>query len=218
MPDSTEQNLALVTDYAKKKAKDGASDYLKRYAATSAEFAALGGAIGTAIPIPGVGTAMGALVGAGAGLAYEVGRDVVDALFGDEPRRVKEPPEKAEQAYYTYMEMGGEEGTGLPYPTWWGIYVQAGRPDVAVLKAARDAEKALRKSGVRPPPPPTPPPPKVSGATRFSVTHPRRVYVLVESPSGMVHAGNFIADPKGAQGFRMNMLTGEVESGNWRAQ
>lgn len=164
MPSAAESEaaLALVSDYAKKRAAEEpeAADHLARYAATSAQFASIGGAVGTAIPIPGVGTAMGALVGAGAGILYEGGKDLIDAVFEDGPKRVNEAPEKAERAFHAYQALGGEKGTKMPYEQWWKTYVAAGRPSLEVLKATRAAERAARKAakgaGVAPPPPPPP--------------------------------------------------------------
>ena len=154
----SEAALGVVQDYAKSAANDEFGDDLARYAKTSAEFSAIGGALGSVVP--GVGTALGGLVGAGAGILYEGGGDLIDALFPDGPKRVKESPEKAERAFAAYQALGGERGTKMAYPQWWKVYVAAGRPSSDVLLAARKAESAARKlakgAGVAPPPPPPP--------------------------------------------------------------
>lgn len=199
--------LDMVADYAAEQAaKDpSTADRLKRYAATSAQFASVGGALGTAIPIPGVGTAMGALVGAGAGILYEGGKDIIDAVFPDDPKTVKESPEKAERAAYAYQELGGERGTKMPYPQWWKTYVAAGRPSIDVLLAARRAqdaaERVARNAGVPPPPPPPSPRVNAAGGSRVGAAAVAPSGAIVESGFGGGLAALAVAAPVAVLGY-----------------
>lgn len=166
MADESEAALELVGEYAKAEGKKTAGDHLKRYAATSGKFAAVGGAVGSVFP--GVGTALGGLVGAGAGVLWEGGSDLIDALTEDGPKRVNESPEKAEKAFYAYQALGGERATLMPYEQWWKLYVAAGRPPLEVLQATQEAERAaakeLKRRGKPVPAPPPPPPPRAGVA------------------------------------------------------
>lgn len=164
----TEAALAAVGDYAAKQEQAGAADHLKRYAQTSAEFAALGGTVGSVFP--GVGTAIGALVGSGAGVVWEAAGDIAKWLDSDDgPKHVKERPDDAERAHYAYQALGGEKALG-EYGQWWRLYVQAGRPPIEVLKAAQLAEREAKKAAKgKAPPPPAPPPPKATRAEQSGV-------------------------------------------------
>lgn len=158
--------LEYVVNYAANAA--GLDDDVTRYMRSSAQFAQAGGAIGSLIGPP-VGTAIGAMVGAQAGIVWEAASDVGKWLFGGAgPKRVQESTEDAQRAYYTYLDLGTQEGTGLPYDAWWKLYVAAGRPPSEVLVAAQKAERAAQRilraeaRGELPPPPPPPPPPKTN--------------------------------------------------------
>jgi len=117
MADDSEQALEVVTDYAESaEERPGVASDLKRYAVTSAEFAAIGGALGSVVP--GVGTAIGGLVGLGVGAVVSVGPDVVDRvtkLLDSGPKRKRETAEQAEAAYQAYQAVGAERGTGFGY-------------------------------------------------------------------------------------------------------
>ena len=142
----SEADDAVALEYVAAYASDavGLDDDVTRYVRRSAQFGQAGGALGSLIGPP-VGTAIGAMVGAQLGVVYEAASDIGKWLFGDDIKHTVEDPEEGERAYYTYGDMGFEEGTGLPYNAWWKLYVAAGRPSTEVLKAAQAAERAAQR-------------------------------------------------------------------------
>jgi hypothetical protein len=212
--------LDAVGEYVKSSEKKDptVTGALKRYAKTSGEFAAVGGALGSVFP--GVGTALGALVGGGAGVLVEAGGDLYDAVFGDGPKHVKESPEKAERAFHTYSALGGEAALG-PYLDWWKLYVAAGRPSLQLLEESRLAEKEARKlarEGKVPPPPPPPPPRRNGDGGAFAALMTTRAAGLrgtLVQASGMVQRGVFRESPNGVQGFLVVDGTRDVVSSRW---
>lgn len=227
MADTSEQDLAAVQDYAAEQEANGLGSDVERYAKRSAQFAALGGAIGSVVP--GVGTAIGGLVGAAGGVVYEGVSDIID-LLDDGPKHVKESAADAEKSFYVYQAMGGEKGTGLSHRDWWKLYVEAGRPSLELLKQAKNAERAAKraanKAGVPPPPPPPPPKkkaasqPKAQGSVALApgAGPSKDIQALVAVPLGRVSVGQFVKDPSGQQGFLLDLNTGLMTSGKFAAR